>query len=127
MRLLVDTHVLLWWLRDDVRLGPRSRAMLASGGNEVLVSIATPWEVAIKYRLGKLGESGTAVMQAIDDARMTVVPIRAGHLAAVEALPRLHGDPFDHLLIAQAIVERAPIMTGDAMIPRYGVPCLGVA
>jgi PIN domain nuclease of toxin-antitoxin system len=100
--------------------------MIAGGNVEVLVSIATPWEVAIKYRIGKLGETSARVLDAIGQAGMTIVDIRAPHLHAVEALPKGHGDPFDHLILAQAIVEGASIMTQDRQMGDYGVPCIGV-
>jgi PIN domain nuclease of toxin-antitoxin system len=125
MKLLLDTHVVLWWLRDDPKLGSKARHMIASGN--ILVSIATPWEVAIKHRLGKIGESGPAVLSAVEDAGMTIIGIDGRHLAAVQTLPKIHNDPFDHLLIAQAQVEDARIMTDDGLILRYGVPCIGVS
>lgn len=127
MRLLLDTHVVLWWLRDDPRLGSRSRAMIAGGNNEILVSIATPWEVAIKYRIGKLDETSTAVLDAIDSAGMSVVDIRRPHLEALEKLPKGHGDPFDHLILAQARTEGATVMTGDRQMAAYGIPCIGIS
>ena len=127
MKLMLDTHVLLWWLQDDARLGSRARALIADNGNEILVSIASPWEIAIKHRLGKMSESGGDIMGELERQALKVLPIRADDLRALENLPPLHRDPFDHLIIAQAAVERAPIMTVDAVIPRYGLPCIGVA
>lgn len=127
MKLLLDTHVVLWWLRDDPRLGRRSRAMIAGGNNEILVSIATPWEVAIKYRIGKLDESSMAVLDAIGSAGMSVIDIRRPHLEALEKLPKGHGDPFDHLILAQAGAEAATLMTGDRQMAAYGIPCIGIS
>ena len=128
MRLLLDTHVLLWWLRDDARLRPRARALIADSGVEVLVSIASAWEVSVKHRLGKLPESGACVVSEAVAEGFQVIPVEAAHVAALDALPRLggHKDPFDHLLLAQAVAEGAALMTDDHVMRRYGVRCIGV-
>ena len=129
MKLLLDTHVLLWWLRDDRRLGQRARAVIADSRATVLASIASGWEISVKSRIGKIVESGAPVMREAVEQGFQIVGLTGDHLAALEALPRIngHGDPFDQLLLAQALVEDAVLMTGDRSMSNYGVPCIGVA
>ena len=124
MRLMLDTHVLLWWLQDNARLGPRARAFIADSGNQVLVSIATPWEISVKHRIGKMDDSGAVVMDTLLAQGMTMVDRTPAHLRVLEAMPLHHRDPFDHLIIAQALSEGAVIVTDDAMFPDYGVRCI---
>ena len=127
MRLLLDTHVLLWWLLGDARIGPNARALIADPANEVAVSIASPWEIAVKFSIGKIGESGSAIFSQLDQLGLDLIPLRVGHLAVLEGLPLHHRDPFDHMIIAQAKAEGMVIMTEDRIIPRYAVPCTGVS
>lgn len=127
MRLLLDTHVLLWWLLGDARIGPKARALIADPANDVAVSIASPWEIALKFRIGKIGESGSAIFSQLDRLGFDLIPLRVGHLAVLEGLPLHHRDPFDHMIIAQAKAEGMVIMTEDRIIPRYAVPCTGVS
>ena len=128
MKLLLDTHVLLWWLRDDRRLSQRARTMIADTRVDVFVSIASGWELSIKTRIGKLAELGGPVMREAEEQGFRIIGVTAGHLSALEGLPRIagHGDPFDLLLLAQALVGEAALMTADRAMPRYGVPCIGV-
>lgn len=126
MKLLLDTNALLWWLQDSPQLGSRARGLIARRDNEILVSIASPWEISIKYRTGKLAEKGSAFMQTLAAQGLMPLPVTAEHLAALEALPPIHRDPFDHLILAQAQVEGASIITSDEIMPRYGVRCIGV-
>jgi PIN domain nuclease of toxin-antitoxin system len=126
VKLLLDTHVLLWWLDDDSRLRARARAAIADPRVTVLVSVASGWELSIKYRLGKNDKLGSAVLNEAVAEGFRLVAITGDHLAALEELPRLtgHGDPFDLLLLAQAQVENATLMTADRMMPSYGVRCM---
>jgi PIN domain nuclease of toxin-antitoxin system len=127
--LLLDTHVLIWWFRDNPRLGPRPRALIADGANEILFSFASCWEASIKDRTGKTIEmTGVELWQSAVAERFVPLAIGAAHLAALEGLPQVakHGDPFDHLLLAQAKAEGAAIITNDAKMAEYGVPCIGV-
>jgi PIN domain nuclease of toxin-antitoxin system len=129
VKLLLDTHVLLWWLRDNPRLRAKARAVIADPRVTVLVSIASGWELSIKHRLGKNAELGSAVLREAVDEGFGLVGVTCEHLVALERLPRVngHGDPFDHLLLAQALVEDARLMTADRMMPSYGVRCIGTA
>lgn len=128
MKLLLDTHVLIWWFRDNPRLGPRSRALIADGAIEVLFSCASCWEATIKARTGKLEMTGSELWRSALDERFQPLAIEAAHIESLQHLPRVprHGDPFDHLLLAQAKAEGAAIMTNDAKMAEYGIPCIGV-
>ena len=128
MRVLLDTHVLVWWLKDDPKLGPRPRALIASGSVEVLFSAASCWEASIKHRSGKFELPGSTLFRMAADAGLRFLGIESSHLAQLESLPAFakHGDPFDHLLIAQTKAEAAALMTADRQMPQYGVRCIGV-
>ena len=128
MKVLLDTHVLVWWLKDDPQLGPRPRALIASGSVDVMFSAASCWEASIKHRQGKFELSGSALFRMASDAGLVFIGIEAPHLAELENLPAFakHGDPFDHLLIAQTLAEAAALMTADRKMPQYGVRCIGV-
>ncbi|MFN3474593.1 MAG: type II toxin-antitoxin system VapC family toxin [Blastomonas sp.] len=121
---MLDTHVLLWWLQDNSRLGQRARSFIADPDSQILVSIATPWEISVKHRIGKMDDSGAAVMDALIDQGMTIVNLKPAHLKVLEAMPLHHRDPFDHLIIAQAVAEQAIVITEDATFLEYGVRCL---
>ncbi len=124
MKLLLDTHVILWWMEDNVSLGPRARDIITSA-DQVLVSMASLWEVAIKHRLGKLRASAADVFDRIAIEQMELLPVLPPHLMRVEAMSdAAHGDPFDHLIIAQAQTEGAVIITSDRIFARYDVPCV---
>lgn len=119
-RLLVDTHVLLWWREDDPALSASARALIADPANDPLVSIASLWEIAIKRSLGKL--------HVPDDLPDTTVergfawlPLTPRHAWEVCGLPHHHRDPFDRLLVAQARVEDMPIVSADPRFAAYGV------
>ena len=112
MRLLLDTHALLWWLADDAALAQAARAAIADGGNEVFVSAASAWEIAIKHELGKL-DVPQDLTEAIDSAAFTGLPITIEHARLAGALSPHHRDPFDRMLIAQAQAESLTIVTRD--------------
>jgi PIN domain nuclease of toxin-antitoxin system len=119
-RLLVDTHVLLWWLTDDSRLSPAARDALADPENEPLVSIASLWEVAIKRSLGKL-TAPEDLPDRISTEGFSWLALSPDHAWAVRQLPMHHRDPFDRLLAAQALIERIPLVTADPRFQPYGV------
>jgi PIN domain nuclease of toxin-antitoxin system len=128
MRLILDTHVLLWWIKDDPLLRPRVRGIIADRQNEVLVSVASFWELSIKYRKFGRGDTGTGVWAAALTEGFEPLPMLQSHLAALQrlALAGNHGDPFDHLILAQAEAEEAAVITHDRHMAAYGVPCIGV-
>ena len=119
-RVLVDTHVLLWWLIDDPALSPAARDAIADPVNEPLVSAASVWEIAIKRSLGKL-TAPDDLLDRIADEGFAWLPISANHAWQVGELPLHHRDPFDRILVAQALIERLPIVTTDSHFGQYGV------
>lgn len=123
MKLLLDTHALLWWLGDDEALGPQARELIGEPDNDVLVSVVSLWEIAVKVRIGKLAVDIENVADAIRRDGIGLLDIRTRHLAALSGLPKHpdHRDPFDHLLIAQAITENATFVSEDRHTPRYTV------
>jgi PIN domain nuclease of toxin-antitoxin system len=119
VRLLIDTHVLLWWLADDPALGKRARRLIANEA-EVFASAATAWEIAIKRALGKL-EAPEDLAAALDAGGIGRLPIEFEHAAVAGALPRHHDDPFDRMLVAQAQCEGLTLLTNDPRLSSYAV------
>lgn len=129
MRLLLDTHALLWWLADDERLGGRARGLIGDPENAVFVSVASLWEIVVKARVGKLDADIVEVLTAVERDDFTLLDITPAHLATLARLPAHadHRDPFDHLLIAQAITEEATFVSQDRNVPRYPVARIACA
>ena len=121
MRVLLDTHALLWWLSDDRRLGGKARAAISDPGNDVLTSAVSLWEIVVKLRIGKLEARIGAIERAIIRDGFHRLPITPPHLAALGTLPIHHRDPFDHMLIAQAITEDAVFLSEDKNAASYPV------
>ena len=121
MNLLIDTHVLLWWLDDHPSLSEKARAVIADGNNLVFVSAAVIWEIRIKQALGKL-EVPANFRQVLDKQPFEMLAITAEHAHAVGDLPSHHRDPFDRMLIAQATVEDFTIVSHDNKIKQYQIP-----
>ncbi len=119
-RLLLDTHALLWWLTDDPALSQRARELVADPANEPLVSSASVWEIAIKRSLGKL-VAPEDLPERIAEEGFSWLAITAHHAWQVRDLPPHHRDPFDRLLVAQALSEGLPIVSGDDRFSDYGV------
>lgn len=119
-RLLVDTHALLWWLTDDVALSPTAREVLADPQNELLVSTASLWKIAIKRSLGKLTAPEDLPDRIVDEG-FSWLFVTPAHAWQVNDLPTHHRDPFDRLLVSQALCESLPLVTGDARFHDYGV------
>jgi PIN domain nuclease of toxin-antitoxin system len=120
LKLLLDTHAALWWLADDERMGREAARQLSDETNQVLLSAAVIWEVAIKRSLGKL-EAPVDLAATLLGAGAQPLAVTLHHAAAVETLPWLHRDPFDRLLVAQALAEDAAIVSRDEPLGRYGV------
>jgi PIN domain nuclease of toxin-antitoxin system len=124
MRLLVDSHALIWYVDQDHLLSAASHAAITDPSNDLLLSAGSIWEIAIKVGLGKLLLSlpyKSWMTSAISDLAITVLPITLEHADVQAGLPRHHGDPFDRLLVAQAIVEQVSILSGDANMDLYGI------
>ncbi|HXY58250.1 MAG TPA: type II toxin-antitoxin system VapC family toxin [Methylocystis sp.] len=124
MRLLLDTHAFLWWLAGDEALSPIARAAIADESNDVFVSAASAWEIATKHRIGKL-PAVAAIVADIDavlrDQSFVGLPIGVRHGQAGGALPGPHRDPFDRMLIAQALAEDLTLVSNEAIFDVYGV------
>lgn len=124
MRLLLDTHAFLWFITDDPQLSAAARTLIADPANEVLVSPASYWEIAIKVRLGKYPLSVpylTFITQGIDRNDFKILPIEPRHTDLLTTMPLHHRDPFDRLLVAQALVEAIPLVSNDPTLDAYGV------
>lgn len=121
MRLLLDTHVVLWWLADEIdRLSDQARRTLDDPSVNAVVSAASVWEIAIKRGLGKLTAPDDVVAQ-LSSSPVELLSITAHHADAVADLADHHRDPFDRLLIAQSKLERIPVVTADENFAEYGV------
>lgn len=124
MRILLDTHALLWWLFDDPKLTDRARTIVGDPQTTVLVSSASAWEISTKSRLGRLPEAGDVAQQLpvyIRRARFAELSITIEHALAAGSLPGPHRDPFDRMLIAQAREESIPLVSSDRIFSDYGV------
>lgn len=124
MRILLDTHLLLWALATPARIPAEARKLLAA--SEVYVSAASIWEISIKSALGKLTADPGEVLAALEPAGFLSLPITGEHAARVVTLPSIHRDPFDRLLIAQARSEPMRLLTNDGALAAYGEAVLVV-
>jgi PIN domain nuclease of toxin-antitoxin system len=124
LRVLLDTHAFLWWISDDPRLSDRAREIMADGRNELFFSAASGWEISIKAGLGRL-EVPEDLQRFISDQlsrnAFQSLPIYLSHALRTRALPAHHRDPFDRILISQAIVEEMPLLSADPQISHYPV------
>jgi PIN domain nuclease of toxin-antitoxin system len=120
VKALLDTHALIWALEGSRKLSRPARRFIESAQNEIIVSAASAWEIAIKKSLGRLSTPGD-LAEAIDSAGFTRRPLGFAEASRLEYLPALHSDPFDRMLIAHALEEGAAIVTKDEQIARYPV------
>lgn len=123
MNYLLDTHVLLWYIEGESRLSKKSLKTIDDKNFIKIISIASLWEIAIKINEGKLntGMSFDALDRFISLNHFEILPVKFGHLAQLKSLPNHHSDPFDHLLIAQAIIENLTIISADRHFQSYPV------
>ena len=119
MRVLLDTHLLLWWQADDERLSAEARQLILSA-EAVVVSSVSVWEVGIKHGLGKLSVGAARVWQTAQEDGFVGLPFTALHALAVTELPDLHKDPFDRALVSQSLNEPLILLTADAQVAQYG-------
>lgn len=122
-RLLLDTHAFLWWISDDLQLGDRARDTIADTRNDIYVSAASGWEIAIKKSISKITAPDN-LDAIVEDAGFLHLPITFFHGEQAGNLPQHHKDPFDRMLVAQAQAEGLTIVTRDQHIPMYGVHTL---
>lgn len=124
MRVLLDTHTFLWWITDDKQLSLTARGIIGDSQNELFLSVASGWEIAIKAQLGKLKMPSNLEQFIVEQLLHNAIgslPIQLSHALHVYTLPRLHRDPFDRLLVAQSQLENMPILTVDRQIEQYTV------
>ena len=124
MRLLLDTHALLWWLTLDDALTPKAHDAIADRGNDVFVSAASAWEIATKHRLGKLPGAGLLAGDmdgVIASQGFSALPITIRHGQKAGALPGPHRDPFDRMLMAQALLDMMGLVSNEQVFDGYGV------
>lgn len=119
MRLLLDTHILLWWVMADRRLPKALAAIIASGENDVAVSAASIWEIAIKRTLGRIEVDLDELLASMVADGFSELPVRFAHSLKLETLPRYHDDPFDRILIAQSVADGRRLVTKDGSILAY--------
>ena len=127
MKLLLDTHTLIWFLREPHVLPPQVLTAIEEAGKDAMVSIASLWEIAIKLSLNKLAlpqPFDALFPDAVSDSGMTLLPVEFRHLTALSQMPWHHRDPFDRLLIAQAQVDGLTLVSVDRHFPLYGIPLL---
>lgn len=124
MRVLLDTHTFLWWTSGGSRISDRARGLIEDPEVEVLLSVASAWEISIKSARGRLQLPVPAerfVPDRLRRHRMSVLDVALSHALRAGALPEIHADPFDRMLVAQAQIEGLPILTADPAIARYEV------
>ena len=127
MKALIDTHTFLWWNTEDAQLSPRAREIITDGKNEIFLSAASAWEIAIKAAKGRLvlpEEPTIYVPSRMSLYRIQPLPVQVSHALRVYELPPHHADPFDRLLVAQCQMESLPLVTKDEEIRRYDVETL---
>ena len=123
MRLLLDTHALLWWLLGDFSLSAEARDAIADAANDSFVSAVSAWEVSTKHRIGKLPRAGFLVgefAEIVSSQGFVELPISIRHAQLAGKLPGIHKDPFDRMLIAQAITSEMTIVSNEAVFDAYG-------
>jgi PIN domain nuclease of toxin-antitoxin system len=126
MRYLLDTHTLIWYLEDDARLSSYAKSIIEDDKNEILTSVVSFWEMAIKINLGKLTLkiSLDEMFERLDDMEIHVIAIQASHIRILQILPLHHRDPFDRMIIAQAAAEKCTIISIDDAFNAYPTPIL---
>lgn len=124
MRLLLDTHTLIWFLSDDPRLSQASGELIENPANLCAISFATPWEMAIKIQLGRLTVpygAGTGLRRLLDQNRIAILMPEPSDFDELASLPRHHGDPFDRMVAVQAIRDGRTLISADPIFDRYNV------
>jgi PIN domain nuclease of toxin-antitoxin system len=123
MNLLLDTHIFLWWLDDPLKLSQEAATAIRNPDNLVYVSAATIWEISIKQALGKI-DAPSDFNEVMKSCQFEALPICHEHAQSVRNLPLFHRDPFDRMLVSQAIIKNLTLVTRDSIIIKYAVPHL---
>ena len=126
MRLLLDTHVVVWALSEPKQLAGRARRAIEDSKNDIFVSVVSPWELAVKGPRQGLRTPDDLELQ-LEQRRFEVLPILLRHTEPIESMPRHHGDPFDRMLVAQAVTDGLTIVTADRKLTNYQVSLLPAA
>lgn len=121
MSYLLDTHTFIWWIEDNVNLSYQSKQIISNPNNLIFISAVNTWEITIKKSLGKLSVPGN-LEEIIYQCGFDILPITIKHTLSIENLDKYHDDPFDRLLISQAMIENLTIITRDEKIIKYKVP-----
>jgi PIN domain nuclease of toxin-antitoxin system len=124
-RYLLDTHILLWWLSDDHKLGKARRDLIIKSTNHIIVSTVSIWEIVIKQSLNKL-KAPDNLKEVLSENEFEILAIVPDHVLYLKNLPAIHNDPFDRLLISQSIYEDLTFVTADEIIPKYKIDCFEV-
>ena len=124
MRLLLDTHTVLWWFADDLRLSTKARAEIAAQTNQLVVSAVVAYEIVYKQNIGRLSPLPEPLQNRLRREGIQNLPISFEHAIAAAELPGPHRDPWDRIMIAQAMTESLTVITVDAVFDDYGVPTL---
>jgi len=126
MRILLDTHILIWQIEDDQKLSLSYSELIEGPANDVFISVVSFWEIAIKLSRGKLSLSRSLddIIRAVRSSTITILPIEPEHTLRVAQLPFLHKDPFDRMLAAQSLTENLSLITTDTIMGDYGVKML---
>lgn len=127
MKVLLDTHAFLWWITDDPQLSARAREIISDGKNELFLSAASGWEIAIKAKLKRLklpGEAERFIGEQLTLNAIESLPVQMSHALHVYAIPDHHRDPFDRLLAAQVKLENLHFLTSDRQMSKYGIKVL---
>lgn len=124
MRFLLDTHTFLWFVTNDMKLGEKARQLISEPTNQIFISPATYWEVAIKVSIGKYPLTVPFEVffnTALEENSFSILPIGINHAAVLASLPMHHRDPFDRMIIAQSIAEKIPVISSDAQFDSYNL------
>ena len=124
MRLLLDTHTVLWWFMDDPRLSRAAGTALDDAANQLFVSVVAGYEIVYKQQSGRLPSAPDDLSRRLQQAGVAALPLSLEHALAAAALPGPHRDPWDRIMMAQAQTERLTVVTADPQFSRYGVPVL---
>ena len=120
MKIIIDTHILLWWVVNDQRLPQKARRLIENPKNNIIVSAASIWEIAIKQALGRIKVDLKELEETIAENIFESLPVKLHHAIQVSELPAHHSDPFDQMLVAQCLAETAYLLTHDEQLQKYG-------